>query len=195
MRQRIKIQRRTDNLWQDLSSVWSEAKPQTRALQMFDSGMLIESCIFTIRYRTDIDQTMRIFYDGKIFEIDSITDIEARKRFMEIRAHATSYLHKVTVIRPVTQVTTEGETKQVDTIISSDNLCAVNRNALIPGEQTEILNKQHYILELITSSDVDVIAGDKLYITVYGKTTYYIAGEPYVSRMNMKVPLLREDEA
>lgn len=195
MRERIKIQERADNLWGDLISVWSEAKPQIRPLQMFDSGMIIEKCIFTIRYRTEINQTMRIYYNDKIYEIDSIADIEGRKRFMEINGHATSYIHKLTVNRPVSQVASDGETKQVDTIISSDTPCAVHRNTLIPGDQTEILNLQHYILELTTSCDVDIIAGDKLYVTVYGKTTYYIAGEPYVSRMNMKVPLLRKDAA
>jgi SPP1 family predicted phage head-tail adaptor len=195
MRHRVKLQNKSGNVWQDLILAWAEAKPQTKGLQMYDSGVIIEKCNFTIRYRPEINQTMRLCYNGKFYEIDSITDLEARKRFMELSAHTTSYVHQFSVKRPTNQVTSAGETKLVDVLISSNNPCAVDRMNLVPGEQTPILNKQHYNLELTTSSDVDILAGDKLYVTVYGKTTYYIAGEPYVSRMNMKVPLLRDDEA
>lgn len=195
MKYRTIIQKRSGNAWQELISVWAEVKTQIRAQQMYDSGVIIERCIFTIRYRPELDQTMRILYNNKFYEIDSIKDIEAKKRFMEVCAHATSYIHKLTVKRPTKEVTSSGETKLNDVIISTDNPCAVDRVNLIPGQQTTILNKQYYSLELMTSSEVDIAAGDKLYVTAYGKTTYYIAGEPYIAKMNMKVPLLRDDEA
>lgn len=42
---------------------------------------------FIIRFRPDIDETMRIIYNGKIFEIEAILPLDNERLYRTIRAH------------------------------------------------------------------------------------------------------------
>lgn len=42
---------------------------------------------FTIRYRTDLDISMRIVYDNEIYEIDSIKPLDNKRSYLVISTH------------------------------------------------------------------------------------------------------------
>jgi SPP1 family predicted phage head-tail adaptor len=77
--------------WEDIDSnpeVWAEVEEKS-GTEEFKSDQLKDVLIsnFTIRYRSDINAKMRISYDGRKYNIQSIVDI-GRKRFRRIVAHS-----------------------------------------------------------------------------------------------------------
>ena len=42
------------------------------------------NAVFTIRYRTDVDSTMRVVHEQRVYAIVSVTPREDRKRFMDL---------------------------------------------------------------------------------------------------------------
>lgn len=55
--------------WSDLAIVWAEVRQQS-AREMWESGKVSEvEMMFRIRYRSGIDETCRVVYDGKNYDI------------------------------------------------------------------------------------------------------------------------------
>ncbi len=82
--------------WQDYKSIWAAAK-NLHGEEYYTAGeeQSKKTVIFTIRYRKDIDERMRIKFGkrivdekevDRIFEITFIDDIKYRREFMEIKA-------------------------------------------------------------------------------------------------------------
>lgn len=73
--------------WDDVATIWANARPlQGKELWTAQSIYPELSMKFTIRYRKDISEDMRILYNekGKEFEIISIVDIDEKHTYMEI---------------------------------------------------------------------------------------------------------------
>lgn len=74
--------------WVDYMQVWAQVeglRGKEFLLSRQMPGGEITSKI-TIRYRNDIDRTMRIKSENRIFEIIAILDKEGKRRFLEIMA-------------------------------------------------------------------------------------------------------------
>lgn len=71
--------------WQELSNVWAEIKT-IRALQRWRFAQVESSAthLITIRYRSDIDNTMRIIYGSQIYTIHTITNPFQQGVFLEL---------------------------------------------------------------------------------------------------------------
>lgn len=71
--------------WQDIATVWANIKP-LRGREFFQAQQIQSEVThkITIRYRNDIDETCRVKYNGQIFDIKSIIDIDNRHRFLEL---------------------------------------------------------------------------------------------------------------
>lgn len=94
LRHRITLQRlsstqntvgeKIDN-YTDVTTVWGEVKP-FRGSEVFENykefGELTHK--ITIRYYQGLDRTWRIKFDGRIFRIVSVVNIEERDVYMEI---------------------------------------------------------------------------------------------------------------
>ncbi len=64
--------------WSDLATVWAEVKQQS-AREMWESGKVSEvEMMFRIRYRSGIDTTNRISYDGDTYDITGVREIGRR---------------------------------------------------------------------------------------------------------------------
>ncbi len=76
--------------WVDVVSVWAEIKPAT-GRELFLADMIKERVThkLMIRYTTAINNTMRLLYQGRIFEVSSVVDMEERKKFLRIMAFET----------------------------------------------------------------------------------------------------------
>jgi SPP1 family predicted phage head-tail adaptor len=71
--------------WVDSVTIWAKAEPlRGKELWMAQSIHQEINMKFTIRYRKDVSEDMRILYDRKYFEIVSIVDIEEKHTYMEI---------------------------------------------------------------------------------------------------------------
>lgn len=82
--------------WIDYTKAWASVKNlYGNEYYSAKAAQLEKTVKFTIRYRKDIDETMRIIYGKKIvndievdrvFTIDFIDDIDYKHEFMEIKA-------------------------------------------------------------------------------------------------------------
>jgi len=74
-----------ERTWQDVCSTWASIQPVS-GREYYDA-MSIQSSIthrVIIRYRSDITPEMRIVYGERIFEIEAVIDIGARKKYLEL---------------------------------------------------------------------------------------------------------------
>lgn len=95
MNQRIVIQSVTETrstsgavteTWATFATVWAGVKFQSGSENQLIERQTAKTTIqFTIRYRTDINEKMRISFDSKIYDILSI-DPEPEKQFIFITA-------------------------------------------------------------------------------------------------------------
>jgi len=90
---RITIQERTDTrdgagepvpTWSTLAEVWASLEP-LQGREDFDAQQInaIRPTKFRIRYREDVDETMRIAWDGQTWDINAITYV-GRKDGLEL---------------------------------------------------------------------------------------------------------------
>lgn len=99
MNQRIVIQSVTETrstsgavteTWATFATVWAAVERTTSTAENTERQLIERQTIkatfdFTVRFRTDITEKMRISFDSKIYDILSI-DPEPEKQFMIIRA-------------------------------------------------------------------------------------------------------------
>jgi SPP1 family predicted phage head-tail adaptor len=73
--------------WSDSATVWAQVQQQS-GREMFAAGKLAEvDMLFKIRYRSSVDETWRISYDGRTYEIESVKEL-GRQDGLEIAAKA-----------------------------------------------------------------------------------------------------------
>ncbi|NNG67340.1 phage head closure protein [Caldanaerobacter subterraneus] len=96
LRNRITLQKKVDltdpdgfttQQWQDIATVWAAAENLHGREYWEAAAIQAENTVkFTIRYRPDVDQTMRILFKGKVYNILSVDNIKYRNEFIEIKA-------------------------------------------------------------------------------------------------------------
>lgn len=73
--------------WQNIATVWASVENLYGREYWEAAAIQKENTVkFTIRYRADIDQTMRIVFGGKIYNIVSVDNIKYRNKLIEIKA-------------------------------------------------------------------------------------------------------------
>jgi SPP1 family predicted phage head-tail adaptor len=75
--------------WEPLitnATIWARKKDyEGREVAMADRVTFIQKTVFTVRYRNDLDTTMRVIYRTRVYAIISITENESdRDRFTNI---------------------------------------------------------------------------------------------------------------
>lgn len=73
--------------WQDVATVWAKIEPLS-GREFFESQQIQKEIThkITIRSRKDINETMRIKYEERYFNIEAILDLEEKGKIMEIMA-------------------------------------------------------------------------------------------------------------
>ena len=72
-------------VWQDVVTVWASVEPLTGREYFYAHQIKNEvSHRVRVRYRTDIDVSMRINHLGRYFKIESMIDKEEKHEFLEI---------------------------------------------------------------------------------------------------------------
>lgn len=76
--------------WSDFVTVWGAAEP-LRGREFFDARREnVEAEIrFRIRHRDDIDEKMRVVWDGRTYDIESLLDVDGRGRELHVMATET----------------------------------------------------------------------------------------------------------
>lgn len=73
--------------WQDVATVWASVENLYGREYWQAAAIQAENTVkFTIRYRLDVDQTIRIVFRGQVYEITAIDNIKYRNEFIEIKA-------------------------------------------------------------------------------------------------------------
>lgn len=98
LRHRITLQRRIAGVdaegfavetWTDVATVWAAVENLYGREYWQAAAVQAENTVkFTIRYRPDVDQTMRIIFRGQVYEITAIDNIKYRNEYIEIKAVA-----------------------------------------------------------------------------------------------------------
>lgn len=94
LRHRVTIQKQTadtdsfgdeQNVWQDIATVWAAVEP-LRGREFFQSQKEnAETTVrIRIRYRNGITQDMRVVFGDKVYEINSIIDIDERHTELQL---------------------------------------------------------------------------------------------------------------
>lgn len=85
MRHRITIQQRSGSIWVYFAFVWA-AKEQLSLKEQFEQAnqlMHNENMIrFRVRYRGDITDKMRVFWDDRYFDIQRVEELDNHRREM-----------------------------------------------------------------------------------------------------------------
>ena len=71
--------------WENVATVWAAIEP-LRGNERY-TAQQVQSTLthkVTIRYREGIKPQMRLTYEGRIFDIESVIDIEERHRWLEL---------------------------------------------------------------------------------------------------------------
>lgn len=94
LRKRITIQQRStgvDSLnqqlltWTDLATVFAQVEQLSgRELMSANAEYAENIARITIRFRTDVIEKMRILYGAAIYDITSVSDIDGRRRELEL---------------------------------------------------------------------------------------------------------------
>jgi SPP1 family predicted phage head-tail adaptor len=81
------------HIWTPVATVWARYEPQ-RAREIFSEHYLEneETALFTIRYRTDITPKMRVIFEGKQYDIQSIIHVLGERRWSEVTARYKNIL-------------------------------------------------------------------------------------------------------
>jgi SPP1 family predicted phage head-tail adaptor len=96
LRQRVTLQQEvpaTDGaggyglVWADIVTLWAKVEPLTGRERV--AARKIEESVthrILLRRRRDVTAAMRIFYDGRLFNIRTVRDLGERDRFTELLA-------------------------------------------------------------------------------------------------------------
>lgn len=71
--------------WQDIATVWAAIEP-LRGNERY-TAQQVQSTLshkVTIRYREGIKPQMRLTYKGRVFEVESVIDVEERHQWLEL---------------------------------------------------------------------------------------------------------------
>ncbi|MTI71086.1 MAG: head-tail adaptor protein [Firmicutes bacterium] len=73
--------------WQQVKSVWSSVK-NLHGKEYFEAAKVQreKTVKFIIRFNSEIDETMRIVFKGKYYNITSIDNIKYENKYIEIKA-------------------------------------------------------------------------------------------------------------
>ena len=73
--------------WSNYKTVFAHVE-QLSAQVKFDQGVVDERGLyrFTMRFLTGVDTRNRLSFDNKIFNIDSVINLDERKKYLVIRA-------------------------------------------------------------------------------------------------------------
>ena len=98
LRHRVKIQRRStseDELgqqalsWSDVATVWCCVNQLSgRELMTAGADRAENTARITVRYRPDLVERMRILYGSVVYDITSVSDIDGRRRVLEVMVKA-----------------------------------------------------------------------------------------------------------
>jgi SPP1 family predicted phage head-tail adaptor len=96
LRHRITLQKRIDTTdadgfttqqWQDVATVWAAVENLHGREYWEAAAVQAENTVkFTIRYRADVDTSMRIKFRDKYYNIVAIDNIKYRNEYIEIKA-------------------------------------------------------------------------------------------------------------
>jgi SPP1 family predicted phage head-tail adaptor len=94
LRRQIKIQQRStaqDTLgqpvltWTDVCTTWADIQPLSgRELELAQAINAEVNHQVTIRYRTGITAAMRVLYQGRIFNIQAVMDVDTRHKELQL---------------------------------------------------------------------------------------------------------------
>lgn len=73
----------TDHLWARVSNIYGREYFAAAAVQ------LEKMLVFTTRYREGLDESMRIRFQGRDYDIKFVDNIKYQNRYMEIKAMLT----------------------------------------------------------------------------------------------------------
>jgi len=100
LRNRITLQKKKEatgpvlplDEYEDYKTIWAKASYLTgRTLYAARAANVKTDVEFIIRYRTDIDETMRVKYKGKTYEIDAILPLDNKEEYLAIKAHEVKH--------------------------------------------------------------------------------------------------------
>lgn len=94
MRRRLTVQFKTETAngsggltrsWSTQATVWGNIQPARAEKKMgaWKLTHIVTHKIYT-RFRTDIDQTMRIVYGSRVFQIHGVLDIDEKRKYLEL---------------------------------------------------------------------------------------------------------------
>lgn len=73
--------------WEPFKTVWAKIENLSGREYFAAAQVKAEKTVkFTIRYLEGLDETMRILFEGKVYNITSIDNIKYQNRFVEIKA-------------------------------------------------------------------------------------------------------------
>lgn len=94
LRHRITIQRAvevSDDLktptvtWQDVATVWAAVEPLSGREYLLAQNVNAELTVrIRIRYRPGVTPGMRVLYNGRVFDIQAVIDVEERHRELQL---------------------------------------------------------------------------------------------------------------
>ncbi len=73
--------------WTPFATVYAAIEP-ARGREFFSAGRIDAETthLITIRYLAGLDETMRITWNGRVFDINAVVNVDERNRDMEITA-------------------------------------------------------------------------------------------------------------
>lgn len=100
LRVKIQIQKKVEQTgpfpplddYEDYMKLWSEPRfLRGRNFYTARAANIKTDVEFVIRYREDLDETMRVVYKGKNYEIEGVTPLDSQNTFMMIKAYEIKY--------------------------------------------------------------------------------------------------------
>lgn len=109
----------------------------------------------------------------------------------------STYTDTCTIKRHMEVETEWGETKLVETIVYENVKCAMSKKSISSNNTTQTVssNNIQYVVMLFISPNIEVLAGDKVFVLHQNKTYDFDAGEGFYYSSHAEIPLLKEDEA
>ncbi|MFS1514562.1 ABC transporter ATP-binding protein [Chengkuizengella sp. SCS-71B] len=86
------------------------------------------------------------------------------------------------------------EDEEPDNIYKNEP-CKLSKLSLGRNDQTEVQNNIQYQMKLFISPDLEILHGDEIIVTRYGRTLNYTAGEPFIYSSHQEVSLERKGYA
>lgn len=78
--------------YEDYTSVWAESRfLRGRNFYAARAANVKTDVEFIIRYRTDLDETMRIKYNDKLYNIEGILPLDNNRMYLTVKAYEIKY--------------------------------------------------------------------------------------------------------